>query len=81
MVIADSGAGIESAHLERVFDCFWQGTRLGRQGGLGLGLAIVRQIVQAHGGNVWAESLGAGHGATFVVELPLRLNVPAACGS
>ena len=81
IVIADSGTGIESAHLERVFDCLWQGTRLGRPAGLGLGLAIVRQIVEAHGGHVRAESLGVGQGATFVVELPLRLKVSTACGS
>ena len=71
IVVADSGQGIEPAHLPRVFDRFWQGTPLARRGGLGLGLAIVRHIIHEHGGHVWAESDGVGHGATFVVELPL----------
>ena len=81
ITVADSGRGIEPAHLECIFDRFWQDTRLGRPAGLGLGLAIVRHIVDAHGGHVWAESLGAGHGATFVVQLPLRPNGPTACRS
>jgi len=80
IVVADSGKGIEPAHLQRVFDRFWQGTPLGRRTGLGLGLAIVRHIVDEHGGHVWAESGGPGHGATFIIELPLSasaLQTPA----
>jgi len=80
VIVADSGKGIEPAHLSRVFDRFWQGAPLSRRTGLGLGLAIVRCIVDEHGGRVWAESGGAGHGATFIVELPLSasaLQAPA----
>jgi signal transduction histidine kinase len=70
IVVTDSGKGIEPAHLERVFDRFWQGTPLGHRTGLGLGLAIVRHIVDQHGGHVQAHSAGPGRGATFIVELP-----------
>jgi PAS domain S-box-containing protein len=72
--VADTGAGIDAALLPYVFDRFRQAdssiTR--RVGGLGLGLAIVRHIVELHGGRVWAESPGRGAGATFTVELPIR---------
>jgi CheY-like chemotaxis protein len=73
ITVADTGVGIHPDFLLHVFDYFQQAdsatTR--RFGGLGLGLAIVRQIVEAHGGTVWVESLGEGHGATFTVRLPL----------
>jgi signal transduction histidine kinase len=71
--VADTGRGIAPALLAHVFDRFRQAdasTTRGH-GGLGLGLAIVRHLVQLHGGTVWAESEGEGQGATFVVELPL----------
>ncbi len=69
--VVDDGEGIEAELLPRVFERFRQGA--GRpQGGLGLGLAIVQHIVHAHGGTVEAESAGPGHGATFVVRLPLH---------
>ncbi|RIK98800.1 MAG: hybrid sensor histidine kinase/response regulator [Proteobacteria bacterium] len=71
--VADDGAGIEPALLPDLFQRFTQGeagtTR--RQGGLGLGLAIVRHIVELHGGSVRAESDGPGRGARFHVALPL----------
>jgi signal transduction histidine kinase len=76
VVVADSGRGMEPTHLQRAFDRFWQGTPVRRRTGLGLGLAIVRHIVDEHGGHVWAESDGLGHGATFVVELPLNTSHP-----
>ncbi|HLY38338.1 MAG TPA: GAF domain-containing sensor histidine kinase [Candidatus Binatia bacterium] len=70
--VADSGCGIDAAFLPRVFDRFLQGdgspTRAHE--GLGLGLAIVRHIVELHGGEVRAHSDGPGTGATFIVTLP-----------
>jgi len=71
--IADSGEGIEPAVLPHVFEPFQQAdsTTTRAHQGLGLGLAIVRQLVEAHGGRVRAESGGRGQGATFAVELPI----------
>jgi PAS domain S-box-containing protein len=70
--ISDTGVGISPDFLPHVFDQFRQAenfvTRM--QGGLGAGLAIVRYIVERHGGTVRAESCGEGQGATFVVDLP-----------
>ncbi len=71
--VEDSGAGIESEFLPQVFDRFRQAdsSSTRRNGGLGLGLAIVAHIVEGHQGKVSASSAGAGQGATFRVELPL----------
>ncbi|HEX6004527.1 MAG TPA: response regulator, partial [Burkholderiales bacterium] len=71
--VADTGEGIAPAALERIFDRFVQadGSTSRRHGGLGLGLAIVRQLVALHGGTVQAASAGLGHGAIFTVELPV----------
>jgi signal transduction histidine kinase/ActR/RegA family two-component response regulator len=71
--VSDSGQGIESDLLPQVFDSFWQAdaSTTRHQGGLGLGLAIVRQLVELHGGHVEAASDGKGRGATFTVTLPL----------
>jgi two-component system CheB/CheR fusion protein len=71
--IADDGIGIPESLLGRLFDVFTQGDRsLDRsQGGLGLGLALVRKLVELHGGRVWATSAGAGRGSEFSIELPL----------
>ncbi|MFQ4146971.1 PAS domain S-box protein [Chlorogloeopsis sp. ULAP02] len=71
--VKDTGKGINPEFLPYVFDYFRQadsGTTR-KFGGLGLGLAIVRHIVESHGGTVWAESPGEGQGATFIVCLPL----------
>jgi len=70
--VTDDGVGIDPGLLDRVFDPFVQAERsLARsQGGLGLGLALVRGLTEVHGGTVRAESAGPGHGATFVVRLP-----------
>ena len=71
ITVQDSGKGIDPALLPHVFDRFRQGEDLRRGGGLGLGLTIVRHIVDAHHGTVRAASEGEGRGATFTVELPL----------
>ena len=72
IVIADNGQGIDAAFLPHVFDRFRQADSSSTRahGGLGLGLAIVRHLVEMHGGTVRAESPGSGLGATFTVELP-----------
>ncbi len=69
--ITDSGVGIEAAVLPRIFDAFEQGGRNVTQqyGGLGLGLAISKRVVDMHGGTITAESKGAGHGSAFTVRL------------
>ncbi|MEN3327491.1 MAG: hypothetical protein V7638_2298 [Acidobacteriota bacterium] len=74
--VRDTGQGIAPDFLPHVFDRFRQGNGAVSQHspGLGLGLAIVQHLVKLHGGNVRAESPGQDHGATFTVELPLRLN-------
>ena len=70
--VADTGVGIPSAFLPHVFEWFRQADPAARsQAGLGLGLGIVRHLVQLHGGNVRAESRGEGRGATFIVKLPI----------
>jgi PAS domain S-box-containing protein len=71
--VTDTGAGIPREHLPYVFDRFRQvdNTATRQHGGLGLGLAIVRHLVEAHGGSVEVESAGAGRGATFSVRLPV----------
>lgn len=76
--VRDSGMGISAELLPRVFDVFTQGpASLDRsQGGLGIGLALVRQLVRLHGGTVEAESEGPGLGSTFTIRLP-RIEPPA----
>ncbi len=78
--IKDSGIGIDEGLLPRVFELFTQlpvsGQRIG--GGLGIGLAIVRQLVLMHGGTVTAYSKGRGHGSEFIVRLPLSASGAAA---
>jgi signal transduction histidine kinase len=74
VAVRDSGRGIEALDLHRVFEPFWQvDTTLTRTDtGLGLGLAIVRSLVDAHGGTVTAESAGLGQDSCFTVSLPRR---------
>jgi PAS domain S-box-containing protein len=71
--VSDNGPGITAELLPRVFDLFQQGDRtLDRaEGGLGIGLTLVRQLVLMHGGRVFAHSRGPGEGAAFTVRLPL----------
>ena len=70
--VRDNGIGIERDQIERVFELFVQGERDldRREGGLGLGLTIARQLVESHGGKISAASTGAGHGSEFTVTLP-----------
>jgi PAS domain S-box-containing protein len=82
--VRDNGIGISCEALPFVFDMFWQVDRtLGRaQGGLGIGLTLVRRLVELHGGTVEAQSEGIGKGSEFVVRLPLAgnaLGTAAAC--
>ena len=71
--VSDNGVGIAPEFLPYVFDRFRQadGSSTRKHGGLGLGLAIVRHIVEMHGGSVHVESRGKGQGTTFTIELPL----------
>ena len=72
LTVKDTGRGIEAAFLPHVFERFRQGdaSSTRRHGGLGLGLALVRDLVELHGGAVSAQSDGEGKGATFTVRLP-----------
>jgi len=81
--VADDGEGIGAELLPRVFDLFSQGERKADrpQGGLGLGLALVRSLVHHHGGSVEASSPGRGGGSIFTVRLPLKQELPALSGA
>ncbi len=73
LTVQDTGAGIAPEFLPHVFERFRQGAHGPERGhgGLGLGLAVVKHVVEAHGGEVRAFSDGPGTGATFVVRLPI----------
>ncbi len=76
--VADTGIGMTPEMLSRAFELFaQQGDASGTDSGLGLGLALVRRIVELHDGAVTAESAGPGHGSTFVVRLPLAESASA----
>jgi len=70
--VIDRGAGIPASELKRIFRRFYRapGSLATRVKGTGLGLYIVRSVARRHGGRVWAESEGPGHGSTFVLQLP-----------
>jgi signal transduction histidine kinase len=75
--ISDTGEGMTPAELKRIFEAFEQGDHAGRRsskkfGGLGLGLAIARSLVELHSGSIQAASDGIGLGSRFVIELPLH---------
>lgn len=75
--VIDNGAGIEPGMIDRVFELFVQGERTPdrSEGGLGIGLALVRSLVQLHGGTVRAESTGLQQGSAFRIRLPLSSRV------
>ena len=74
--VEDTGAGVSPEHLPHVFEMFSQPapdtTRVGRRGGLGIGLSLARSLVQLHGGDIEARSEGPGRGAAFIVRLPTQ---------
>jgi PAS domain S-box-containing protein len=76
IAVSDNGSGIDAALMPHIFDLFTQAERTPdrSQGGLGLGLALVRSIMALHGGSVRAESAGPGKGSTFTLTLPLVAN-------
>jgi CheY-like chemotaxis protein len=79
VTVEDTGQGIAAEFLPRVFDLFAQEDRsLNRAaGGLGIGLTLVKSIIELHGGTVAAQSPGPGQGSTFVLRLPAAPTVPA----
>lgn len=76
--VRDSGIGISAIDLSRVFDIFVQvdAERPRSQGGLGIGLSLVKSFVELHGGHVEARSEGPGHGSEFIVRLPTKAEKP-----
>jgi CheY-like chemotaxis protein len=83
VAVADNGSGIEPALLPYVFDIFTQGVRTPdrSQGGLGIGLALVKSLVALHGGQARARSEGPGRGSVFEVTLPLLADARPAAGA
>jgi signal transduction histidine kinase/ActR/RegA family two-component response regulator len=79
LTVTDNGVGIEKEMLGRVFDLFTQvdSSRDRSRGGLGIGLTLVRQLVELHGGRVAVQSDGPGHGSEFAVRLPAAALAPA----
>ena len=80
IIVSDTGKGIDPAFLPHVFAPFRQAdaSTTRDHGGLGLGLAIVRQLAELHGGTVRAESLGVDRGSRFIVVLPAQQTAPGA---
>lgn len=75
--VTDEGVGIAPEHLDRIFDRFYRvQNNTEKPTGSGLGLAAARATVEAHGGKIWADSLGTGHGTTFYFTLPLSPRMP-----
>jgi signal transduction histidine kinase len=72
VAVEDHGIGIPQNQFDHVFEQFYQvdGSRTRQYGGMGIGLALCRAVVEAHGGKIWVESAGEGQGSTFFVALP-----------
>ncbi len=68
--VEDTGIGIPANDMNRIFERFYKIDRARRTGGTGLGLAIARHLVEAHGGQIWAESI-EGKGSTFYFSIPI----------
>jgi len=76
--VKDTGVGIASDQIENIFELFQQSALSQRKGGLGLGLSISKQLVEAHGGQIRVQSPGVGQGSTFTVRLPrVTTSVPS----
>ncbi len=73
VTVADNGIGLEAQYLDKIFNKFYQieDTLTRKAGGVGLGLALVREIIGNHHGKIWAESAGKGEGARFIFQLPI----------
>ncbi|MGD0566655.1 MAG: ATP-binding protein, partial [Candidatus Goldiibacteriota bacterium] len=71
--VSDSGAGIEDGHIEKIFDRFYQANQSDNRilKGVGLGLNISKNIIEAHQGAIWAESAGKATGSVFKFVIPL----------
>ena len=69
LFVTDNGIGIESHYAGKIFELFEKLDP--RSSGTGVGLAIVKRVIEVHGGRIWAESEGIGHGTTFCFTLPL----------
>jgi two-component system CheB/CheR fusion protein len=80
IAVTDNGIGISADFVPYVFDKFRQKDVANLQGGLGLGLAIARALVEAHGGQITAASAGEGCGSAFTVFLPLQTNPTGVAG-
>ncbi|NIW46217.1 MAG: PAS domain-containing sensor histidine kinase, partial [Gammaproteobacteria bacterium] len=71
-IVEDTGVGIPFEDLPRVFERFYKADRARSGGGTGLGLAIARHMVEAHGGEIWAESK-EGEGSQFIFTIPIAM--------
>ncbi|MBU1867830.1 MAG: PAS domain S-box protein, partial [Candidatus Margulisbacteria bacterium] len=73
ITVSDTGIGLDGKNLFKIFERFFQvdSSYTRATGGIGMGLAIAKEVVEAHGGRIWAESEGPGHGSKFIFTLPL----------
>lgn len=73
ITVSDTGIGLEKQHYYKIFERFYQvdGSYTRATGGIGMGLAIAKEIIEAHNGRIWTESDGIGHGSRFIFTLPL----------